>query len=49
MKLTTVQNGLLATLGLVVAAHSVVEGVLLLAVAITGQLNAIRGQRRGAE
>ena len=43
MKLTIVQHGLLATLGLVLATHALVEGLLLLAVAITGQVNAMRG------
>ena len=42
MKLTIVHYGLLATLALVLAAHALVEGLLLLAVAITGQVNAMR-------
>ena len=42
MKLTAVQHGLLATLGLLVATHALVEGLLLLAVAVTGYVNAVR-------
>jgi hypothetical protein len=44
MNLTIVHYGLLATLALVLGSHAPVEGLLLLAVAITGQVNAMRGQ-----
>jgi hypothetical protein len=46
IELATAQHALLATLGVIVATHALVEGLLLGAVAVTGQLSAMRAKAK---